>query len=465
MTFRTKLELKHICNRCVEEEFLSNEIFKKGSRARCSYCERVGKTITLECFSDSIDCAFQKHYARVHEDPDLHGLFSRFGPAILAEPVVDAIGNAAGIDRSPASDVQQILERRYQSKSAYEIGEATEYSIESRYMERNVTDEKWRQEWATFEHELKHSARFFNRTGAALLASVFEDIEQLPVRENRQLVTNAGPGTQMSRFYRARVFQSDHLLEDAIKAPEKHIGPPPPKLATAGRMNARGISVFYGADSARGAIAEVRPPVGAKTVVAAFDIVRPLTLLDLTALTYVDLVDGSIFDAATQLRIERVIFLRSLGDRMTRPVMPDDHEIEYLVTQAIADFLATENSRRYDGIIFNSVQTYDCKNVVLFRHAASVEPIDRPDKSLFSVQTSEWVDDDVKTAYSVLEMAEPNAPMREQVTPRPGSSGDEPEATLRLNQESVFVHHILKVEYTDQVYRVQHRLVERFSEF
>ncbi len=36
--------------------------------------------------------------------------------------------------------------------------------------------------------------------------------------------------------------------------------------------------------------------------------------------------------------------------------MPDDEPSEYLATQAIADFLATESAIRLDGIIFPSVQ-------------------------------------------------------------------------------------------------------------
>ena len=37
--------------------------------------------------------------------------------------------------------------------------------------------------------------------------------------------------------------------------------------------------------------------------------------------------------------------------------MPDDEAFDYLATQAIADFLATENEPRLDGIIFQSAQS------------------------------------------------------------------------------------------------------------
>src|SRR5260221_11974731 len=107
-------------------------------------------------------------------------------------------------------------------------------------------------------------------------------------------------------------------------------------------MSARGISVFYGATNASVALAEVRPPVGSKVVVARFIITRPLRLLDLTALD--DVRDGgSIFDPSLKGRLERAAFLRSLGQCMTRPVMPDDEAFDYVTTQAITNYLATDD--------------------------------------------------------------------------------------------------------------------------
>jgi len=53
--------------------------------------------------------------------------------------------------------------------------------------------------------------------------------------------------------------------------------------------------------------------------------------------------------------------------------MPDDEPFEYLATQAIADFLATEANPALDGIIYPSVRGSDGKlNVVLFHKAARV---------------------------------------------------------------------------------------------
>jgi hypothetical protein len=172
-------------------------------------------------------------------------------------------------------------------------------------------------------------------------------------------------------------------------------------------MNARGISVFYGANDPIAAIAEVRPPVGSQVAVAQFEIIRKLRLLDLTALKDVR-VSGSIFDFGSAARLERAQFLRSLSGRITQPVMPDDEPFEYLATQAIADFLATESSLPVDGILFPSVQVAgNVLNVVLFHKSARVEAMDIPKGTEITARTGQLGEDGWEHDYSVIEEVPP----------------------------------------------------------
>ena len=180
-----------------------------------------------------------------------------------------------------------------------------------------------RMNWRSFENSLKTEARFFSRTAANHLTSIFDGIGELQTREGRPLVVDAGPGTDLHTLYRARVFQSDDKLETALGRPDIHLGSPPAPLTPAGRINARGIPVFYGANTRKAAIAEVRPPVGSQVAVAKFEIIRKLRLLDLTALSDIS-VTASIVDFGFAGRMEDAVFLRSLSARLTRPVMPDD---------------------------------------------------------------------------------------------------------------------------------------------
>jgi hypothetical protein len=77
--------------------------------------------------------------------------------------------------------------------------------------------------------------------------------------------------------------------------------------------------------------------------------------------------------------LQKAAFLATLGDQVSKPVMPGDEPFEYLVTQAIADYLANLNKPSIDGMIYRSVQYGKTKrNVVLFHKAASVMPLDIP---------------------------------------------------------------------------------------
>lgn len=439
---------KKVCTNCISEQVLHSRVRVTGRKATCSYCKRIRKTFTILELAGVIDHAFEEHYVRIDDDDDGFGLLSYYG---LNEedgiPVIDAISDAAGVDTPISSDVQIILESKHRSRSAIEIGERTGYEACSQYQRMRPSDAGMREDWDAFEHELKHRARFFNRRGANLLSSVFDHINRLAGKEGRELVVTAGPGSSVQRLYRARVFQSEAALLEALKNPEQHLGAPPPKVAATGRMNARGISVFYGADTVDGAIAEVRPPVGSNVAVAAFDIVAHVTLLDLTALSSVQHDRASIFDPNTKKRMERIVFLQSLGERMTKPVMPDDQDIEYLVTQAIADFLSTESDPRFDGIIFGSVQTPDSRNVVLFNHASTTEIPDRPDGTEISAFRWAHHDDEPDSSVLVFETIP-----QETHEPDPGwhnwPSEIKPVPTLRLDRNNIAVHNINAVSYT-----------------
>jgi hypothetical protein len=119
------------------------------------------------------------------------------------------------------------------------------------------------------------------------------------------------------------VFQSEAKLEDALKQPDIEIGPPPWRSAPAGRMNAQGISVFYGATDSKTALAEVRPPFGSRVVFAQFEIIRSIKLLDVRVLQQI-FIAGSIFDPGYLPKLKRAAFLKRLSETISRPVMPDD---------------------------------------------------------------------------------------------------------------------------------------------
>ncbi|MDO9002391.1 MAG: RES family NAD+ phosphorylase [Aquabacterium sp.] len=387
-----ELKAKRICFQCVGEAYLSDQMERDGAVAQCAYCQETEKTFSVGALADRIESAFEDYYILTPDEPDtweealMSDMESGYEWERGGEPVVDAIENAAGVPHRAAEDIQAILDDRHNDFDLASGWEDTEFSSKTYYAKRGTRMFAWEETWCAFEHSLKTEARFFSRNATVHLASVFGNIDKLKTRKGRSLIVQAGPKRVLSHLYRARVFQSKDKLQEALCRPDQHLGSPPTRLASSGRMNARGISVFYGATASRVAIAEVRPPVGSAVAVAKFDITRPLRLLDLTALENTwD--DGSIFDPTLKDRLERVEFLQSLGDRMTQPVMPDNEAFDYLPTQAIADFLATQNEPQLDGIVFRSVQVKGGRNVVLFHKAARVEVIWFPEGTVIEADS------------------------------------------------------------------------------
>jgi len=475
---------KRICHECVGEAYLSAEIEQLGDDGACDYCGDTALSLTIVDLAERIETAFDDHYVRTPDQPNSWQLSmladreSNYDWERDGTPVVDAIADAAQISLAAAEDVLEILEERHGNFDKDTMGEESEYSSDSYYEEKGPDDREWQEEWRYFEHSLKTQARYFSQTAADHLAQVFGAIDKLMTRDLRQLVVDAGPGTTIDHLYRARVFQAEEVLKDALRRPDLHLGSPPRNMARAGRMNAHGISVFYGATDARVAIAEVRPPVGSKVIVARFGITRPLRLLDLTALKDVYVV-GSIFDPSLKWQLERASFLRTVGERMARPVMPDDELIDYLPTQAVADFLATMNEPRFDGIVFLSAQMKGGCNVVLFHHAAKVVETVLPSGVVIDSSTGSWTEEGWETEYSVSEKV-PSKPalsqsvLDEAVWGDPCAHPAEPsnwdddfrEAALKVELDSVEVHHVDAVVIGATQYLVQRfRYEERERKF
>lgn len=227
--------------------------------------------------------------------------------------------------------------------------------------------------------EIQQPARFVNPDALEVLQMVFDKVDKDVTASGEPLIVEVGPGHELGTLFRARVFQNDDALEKALEDPDAQLGPPPSGVGGAGRMNARGISMFYGANSPDVAIAEVRPPVGSRVAVAEFKILRSIRLLDLTRLPQIpSVINRSMFDASSLEIARRQKFLSQLERVLTEPVLPEHSEDGYLLTQVISDYLATHAKLNLDGLIFRSAQVPASENkrplnVTLFNKASFVK--------------------------------------------------------------------------------------------
>lgn len=101
----------------------------------------------------------------------------------------------------------------------------------------------------------------------------------------------------------------------------------------------------------------MRPPVGSYVAVAEFTLLRTVRLLDLSSLKGLAVNGFSRFDPEYLLRYERSSFIQNLSRKLVMPVVPELEETNYLLTQAIADYLSTFEHCELDGILFASAQS------------------------------------------------------------------------------------------------------------
>lgn len=477
-----ELEAKRVCSFCVGESYLSSRIEMEGESDDCSFCGETDiSCISLEDFADRIEEAFDKHYARTSNEPNAYEYAMSRDSEIdydwerEGQQTVFAIMDAAQISEEIAGDLQAILSFRHFDFEEATMGLEAEYSEEAHYEEVMPKDERWDEDWCTFVRQIKNEARFFSRTAAGHLSELFDAIDEMQTADGSSLIVSIDPGTELASLYRGRVFQSEEALIEAMKRPDLHLSAPPARAAASGRMNAKGISVFYGATNPETALAEVRPPVGSWVAIARFEIVRAVRLLDLSALGAV-VESGSIFDRDYAYRLGRMMFLRNLSRRMSQPVMPDDQEMEYLPTQAIADYLSTEGKVPLDGILFPSVQVGGTGvNAVLFHKASRCAEIELPVGTDISARTSITYEDGPEPDFSVVEtvpsVANDKQPKDEDEPPRAFKidlgewdswmDADSRDVTLRVSLANLYVHKVTSVQILTDSHAVSRRRFER----
>lgn len=461
-----ELKQKRICINCIGEKFLKKIVTESGKRNKCSYCYSVKRSFSLEQITEKIETAFEDFFYRTSDEPNEWDYYLNKESGKMWEregtPIIDAIEDAADIPKAAAEDVQQILEDKHADFENDKMYVESEYSSDSYYELKELDDKYWQQQWELFVDTLKQRSRIFNSMAKSILELMFSEIADLKTYHNKALIVDAGPGSTIEFLYRARTFLSDEALKIALKDPAKYLGPPPSNYASPGRMNSRGISVFYGANIPNVAINEVRPPVGSKVAVAKFEIIKPLKLLNLELLTAITNT-GSIFDPKELTQRQKQRFLRRLKRMLTIPVMPGDEELGYIPTQAVADFLAESVNPKIDGIQFSSVQSGgEGLNIVLFHKSSSVQNIERSSETEISVRLK-YEDEDVYVQYSIFEKNSPinetlESTKHEIINPLhktvETSHEYSQEPTLKIDLDSIDIHEISAVSYKAEVHHV-----------
>ena len=475
------IDMNYACHDCIDDPFLVEVVRAEGTRVVCSYCGAIGEALPLNDLAQRIHEVLQDHFELTPNQPadyaymlDKEGWWERPG-----YPVANVIADIAGVSEDIAIDVMELLSDRY-GYPAIKDGEENPYDSDACYEEREAED--WA--WKTFCDQIRSHGRFFNTYAEEALTHIFGDLSMHKSFDGKSVIREISPDDENFHIWRGRTAQSRKELKVILKSPAREIGPPP-RPAKGWRMNALGIPVFYGAMEKDTCVAELRASVGSQVVGAKFDLMRPVRLLDLEALTEIWNIDASHFDPDFDKREGRAASLWSLAREICRPVMPQDEAFEYLPSQAVAEYLANKLDPRLDGIIFRSSQTGCGRNVVLFNHACGVEPDDLPEGTEVKVDIhyNKYDEDDDESDDGYISVSE-IVPSTHSTPPRnddtalwdaplfsliwDDNEGEElptySEPTLRIDMKSIFVLDIKSVRYdyhSREVFR--HRRVKSES--
>jgi hypothetical protein len=439
-----------ICAPCAREDYLYLLISNSPvTDQECEFCKVTRPTVSVDELSDRCERVLEIFYepTSVSEDALVNGREPE------GEPLKEVLDDLLKANEDVVDAVVETLSDRWFDLSSHEhkYGEDPYFARRS----KSTYPSEYSADWKEMEHSLRNEARLFNPKVQATLEKVFRPIHRHRTWRGGIPVAILGPGTEVKSLYRARVFFDPSGLHKALSHPARELGPPPPGVGSAGRMNAQGVSAFYGATTPQITIAEVRPPVGSYVLVGRFKLTRSLSVLDLDKLE--ELVVGSqvsYFDPRTVDLVAQIHFLRSLSASLVVPVMPGQESGGYLVTQAIADFLATDPHLNLDGILFKSVQyggdpAEAGRNVVLFNKASRV---DESDSDATNVNTVHLFEEDEDGRYF-----EPSIYLGSHPEPSPGRQRIEPDTrvvTLQIELDHLSVSEVKGVAFQTNDKRV-----------
>lgn len=376
-----------LCCECAEDQFLQTLIDKQGEDGYCSICKsQCGKTISADRLGQLLEPILRTalRIGRLgYREEQMGDLLEYF------------VAVALGQDEDSAF-VKAVVKGVCDSDDYWPPDGGEAYWDETQFYEAApVHAGRYTQLWRHTQEELRHTQRYFSPSAQAFFSKLFSDVHVLQVSGHRVPPTSVAKMLPAgSILFRSRVMDSSLSPKQIVQDPLKAVGPPPALLAKAGRMNAEGIPVFYGAITAKTALSEVRPAMGQLVATIEVRTRSDLLLLDFSMLEKVsDVSHISYFDPDRQEKIERREFLRVLHSRITTPVIPGQ-ESEYLITQAMAEYLAHLHHPRFDGIEFRSAQDPGGANVVLFPSKLDEILLDKeePSAARFDI---DYVDDSV----------------------------------------------------------------------
>jgi hypothetical protein len=439
---------KLVCADCIGDYVLTEEVSGTGVIETCSYCntEEV-PCMELDDLASRVDEVYREH----HQPGEEYAYFQSGSD----KPSYDTCGS------SPTEIVERMIEPTYHEiaedivainshDEQYDVvrdGATAFFDEFYNYAETPIFDQYHSDLWSKFCMTVKHKSRFFNVDAKDLLNEILEDVGELKTVKDALPIREIGPTNGEETIFRGRRADSQSEINKICISPAVRLGPPPKAKTPAGRMNPAVSPVLYGSLDRKTCIAELRAPIGSTVLTGEFKLLKPIRVLDLTALSgaYRLL---SLFASDFEEHASHLKFLRRLDSEISKPILPSGEQIEYIPTQAFVEYLASLCDPPFDGLIFSSAQSgNEGKNIVIFPHAIKLQiPDDFSMEVVYSHSQSLWDKDFVLLKGDESDLVGDNYQkfVKYSITPSEFFS-DGP--IIQFVSDSVRVHTIQAIEY------------------
>ncbi|TCB65874.1 RES family NAD+ phosphorylase [Acinetobacter sp. ANC 4178] len=362
------LEGLAICEDCLNDKYLIELIITTSSKIKiCCCCKMEKKCGQYEDLANELEEVIFEHYSLASSAERWWSSDNYSGEGDDLECIIQEILG------QEIPEIDEIISYLCE-KDAWNVrdGDTSFFDNTESYVYRKSYDDYFEEYWSYLVDELKTKRRFFSDSAKKLFQEIFHDVENMYASQTHSsghgysknkvpVIRTIAKETQIFRARRADTYEECITY---LQNPDKELSPPPSKFAQQGRMNAKGVSIFYGALHIETCIAEMRPSIGSYLVLGTFSPKRELKILDFKLLesSYPVL---SYFQPDFKYQSMHKEFLRKLHKLISLPVI-NGHEDEYLITQVLAEYLAYVRDNNFDGISFESTQFDGGANIVLF---------------------------------------------------------------------------------------------------
>ena len=352
-------EKLNCCTKCFQDDFLKKYIQQVGKLGDCDYCgslNRYGvdagelrdKFLVL---LDSYEEVAVGENTLPDDDPENYGDF------LAAKLQEDWEMFSDKLDYGQMRNLLDNIYNSYLSPRELYSGDGVDVDSIWTNAEGNFAYRGPEEYWSSFAIYIKNDRRFVFEDD--IVAGIADPIKWLPeYLEGTSIILKEG-----EKLYRARVGPNPQPYGSRSTWPKEEMGPPPREITPAGRANSKGIPVLYAASTEATAIAEVRAWKGAFVSVATLDINQDLRIADLSELPYLT-ESPFAYEESSELssKLEEQRLLRRFAGELSRPIAPNEAEIEYLPTQYLTEIVQSSN---FEGLLYPSAMG-EGKNIVIF---------------------------------------------------------------------------------------------------